>query len=349
MEVMRAAQLTGPRAAVVREVPLPSLPDDRDVLLKIGAVGICGSDGHYFRHGRIGDQAIEYPFTIGHECSGTIEMCGPLAGDLAPGDRVAVDPAVSCGECDQCLSGRPHTCRSLRFLGSPGQLPGCLSEYLMMPARNCFKLPDNLSLQHGPLAEPLAIGLYAAGFLGDTKSRAIGILGAGPIGLSVLLAAQAVRAGTVIYATDKINERLQAASQTGAVWVGNPTGTDIVGEISGQGQEMDAVFECCGDPAALTQAVEILRPGGTLFILGIPEADKVSFDIHTLRRKEIRIQNIRRQNGCTQKALDLMADGTIDAAFLATHRFALEEVQGALETVSDYRDGVIKAIVDVNA
>ena len=348
MNTMLAAQLTGLGSVAVRQVPLPPLPKDSDVLIKVGAVGICGSDIHYYQHGRIGDQVVEYPFTPGHECSGTIEMCGPLCGDLAPGDRVAVDPAVSCGECDQCRSGRPHTCRNLRFLGCPGQLPGCLSEYIVMPASNCYRLPDGLSLDQGVLAEPVAIGVYAADFLQGTDLRSLGILGAGPIGLSVLLAVLADRADTDIHVTDKVEDRLQAAARAGAHWTGDPDSPDIVGEILERTRGLDGVFECCGDPEALDQAVEILKPGGTLFILGIPGTDRVAFDIHTLRRREIRIQNIRRQNGCTQKALDLMADGTIDAAFLATHRFALEEVQDALETVSDYRDGVIKAIVDVN-
>jgi L-iditol 2-dehydrogenase len=346
MDVMQAAQLTGPRSIAVREVPLPQLPDDGGVLLKVGAVGICGSDVHYYLHGRIGNQVVEYPFTIGHECTGTVEMCGPLAGALAPGDRVAVDPAVSCGECDQCRAGRPHTCRSLRFLGCPGQLPGCLSEYIVMPAHNCFKLPDRLSLRQGVLAEPLAIGVYAAGFLEDAKPKAIGILGTGPIGLSVLLAAQAGGVETV-YVTDKVEDRLQAALKAGAAWAASPDDTDIVSGILGREQGLDAVFECCGDPEALDQAVEILNPGGTLFILGVPETDRVAFDIHGLRRKEIRIQNIRRQNGCTQKALDLMAGGAIDAAFMATHTFALAETGKALELAAGYADGVIKAVIDL--
>ncbi len=347
MDVMRAAQLTGPRSIAVREVPLPPLPDDNSVLLKVGAVGICGSDVHYYLHGRIGNQVVEFPFTIGHECTGTIEMCGPLAGDLAPGDRVAVDPAVSCGECDQCRSGRPHTCRSLRFLGCPGQLPGCLSEYIVMPAHNCFRLPASISLIQGVLAEPLAIGVYSAGFLEDMKPKAIGILGTGPIGLSVLLAAKAAGLET-IYVTDKVEDRRQAALKAGAAWAASPDETDIVSEILDREQGLDAVFECCGDPEALNQAVEILKPGGTLYILGIPETEQVAFDIHSLRRKEIHIQNIRRQSGCTQKALDLMAGDTLDASFMATHHFSLDETQKALETVSGYRDGVIKAIVTVN-
>ncbi len=344
MNSMKAAQLVGPRSVAVRYVPLPALPQDSDVLIRVGAAGICGSDLHYYVQGGIGDQIVEYPFTLGHECAGTVEMCGPLSGELAPGDRVTVDPAVSCEECDQCHAGRPHTCRSLKFLGCPGQLSGCMSEYLVLPARNCFKLPSDLSLIQGVLSEPLAIGIYAAAFLKDLDPETIGILGAGPIGLSVLLACTA-QGLQKIYMTDKIETRVHAARAHGARWSGNPEKSDIVADILDQEKDLDAVFECSGDPQALEQAVRLLRPGGTLFILGIPERPKIFFAIHTLRRKEIRIQNIRRQNQCTQQALDLLADGAIDASFMVTHTFGMEKIGQALELAANYADGVIKAIV----
>ena len=344
MDVMKAAQLTALNTIEIREVPLPPLPDDDGVLIRVGAAGICGSDVHYFRHGRIGDQRVAYPFTPGHECAGTVEMCGPLCRDLAPGDRVAVDPAVSCGACDQCLTGRPHTCRSLKFLGCPGQLPGCLSEFIAMPARNCHRIPEELATEPAVLAEPLAIGIYAVGFLKNTGAETIGILGTGPIGLSVLLGARSAGIEAV-YTTDKVDARIDAAKKAGAVWAGNPERADIVSGILGHERGLDAVFECCGDPEALDQAVELLNPGGMLLVLGIPETDRVSFDVHALRRKEIRIQNVRRQNDCTERALELLAGGTIDASTLATHRFSLAESQQALELVSAYRDGVIKALV----
>jgi L-iditol 2-dehydrogenase len=342
MDLMQAAQLTGLKTLEVREVPLPPLPAEDGVLIRVEAVGICGSDVHYYRHGRIGKQRVEYPFTIGHECTGTVEMCGPLSRDLAPGDRVAVDPAVSCLECDQCRAGRPHTCRRLRFLGCPGQLPGCLSEFIVMPARNCYRIPEALDTELAVLAEPLAIGMYAADFLRNTGAEKIGILGTGPIGLSVLLAAQASGIQTV-YATDKVDARSQAAKNLGAVWTGNPDRGDIVSEILKQERGLDAVFECCGDPEALNQAVELLNPGGTLLVLGIPEDDRVSLDVHSLRRREIRIQNVRRQNDYTERALELLAGRAIDASSLVTHRFSLAEAQQALELVSDYGDDVIKA------
>ncbi len=343
---MKAAQLVGLRSAMIRDVPLPALPQDSDVLIRVGAAGICGSDLHYYTRGRIGDQIVEYPFTLGHECAGTVEMCGPISGNLAPGDRVAVDPAVACGECDQCRAGRPHTCRNLRFLGCPGQLSGCMSEYLVLPARNCFKLPSDLSLTQGVLTEPLAIGIYAAAFLKDLNPEAIGILGAGPIGLSVLLACT-TQGLQRIYMTDRIETRAHAARTHGASWSGNPEKSDIVADILEQEKGLDAVFECSGDPQALEQAVRLLRPGGTLFILGIPELPTVFFSIHTLRRKEIRIQNIRRQNQCTQQALDLLVEGTIDASFMITHTFGMEKIGQALDLAAGYADGVIKAMIQL--
>ena len=346
MSMMKAAQFVGLRSAAVRDVPFPPHPEGDEVLIRVEAVGICGSDGHYYLQGRIGNQVLEYPFTFGHECCGTIEACGPGTVGLMSGDKVAIDPAVSCGACDQCRAGRPHTCRNLLFMGCPGQLPGALSQFILMPARNCFKLSAGMSFTQGALSEPLSIGVYAVELMGQRHVETLGILGAGPIGLSVLLAAQAFGLQD-IYVTDKVDVRLKAAERAGAVWIGNPDRADIVAAVLEQRRGLDAVFECCGDPEALDQAVELLNPGGTLIIVGIPEADRISFDIHKLRRKEICVRNVRRQNQCTRKALDLMTAGSIDVAFMATHFFPLADIQKALETVTAKADGVIKAVITV--
>lgn len=343
---MRAALLTGIRTLEIGETPEPRLQKSEEVLLRVDKVGICGSDLHYYQHGRIGDQSVEFPFIMGHECSAVVEETGDDVNHLEHGDAVAVDPAVSCGTCEQCRAGRPHTCLNLRFLGCPGQLPGCLAEHIVMPARNCFKLPPGVSMEQGALAEPLSIGVYALEFLRCSTPRTLGILGCGPIGLSVLLAAKA--SGIVeIFATDRIPERIQAASAAGARWAGNPDQTDVVKAIRAQCPSLDAVLECCGQQEAIDQAVELLKPGGTLLILGIPAEDALSFNAHTLRRKEITIQNVRRQNHCTPHALKLIADREVDVDFMATHNFPLDRIRDALELVSGYRDGVIKAMIAV--
>jgi L-iditol 2-dehydrogenase len=342
---MKAALLTGIRQVEIREIPEPELSRDSDVLVRVVAAGVCGSDVHYYAEGRIGDQVVSYPFVVGHECAGTVEKAGPSVRRLKPGDRVAVDPAVVCGACDQCLAGRPNTCRRLLYLGTPGQLSGVFCERLVMPEDNCHRLPPGVSLEEGALVEPLSIAVHGLRLAGEPAPETIAILGAGPIGLSVLLAARAFGVGAV-YVTDRIDDRVDVARQAGASWAGNPDREDVVARITGFAPRgLDAVFECCGDQSALSQAVDLLRPGGRLLIIGIPSGDRVSFDAHTLRRKELSIHHVRRQRFRVREAIDLIKNGQADVRFMATHRFALEETRRAFDLAAGYHDGVLRAII----
>lgn len=342
---MNSLVLTGIRKFEFLERPRVEIKKPTDVLLKICNAGICGSDIHYYSDGRIGDQIIKFPFTIGHEGSAIVESVGSRVTKVKPNDRVTIDPAVSCGKCDQCKSGRRHTCRNLRFLGCPGQLEGCMAEYIIMPEENCYKLSPSMSLIQGALVEPLSIGVYSASFLEKTEEKTIGILGSGPIGLSVLLSTR-TRGVKKVFMTDKIEERLIVAERAGADWIGNPVLTDILEEIKKlEPQQLDAVFECCGEQEALDQAVDLLKPGGKLIIVGIPKPNNISFNINKIRRKEITIQNIRRQNNCMQQAIDLISSRKINVEFMATHNFKIKDALLAFEIVEGYRDGVIKAMI----
>lgn len=323
----------------------PAIQHDREVLLRIAVVGVCGSDVHYYVTGRIGSQVVKYPFTVGHECAAVVEKVGRAVRRVKPGDRVAVEPAMPCGHCDQCLAGRAHTCRHLRFLGCPGQAEGCLSEFVVMPESSCFPIPPGMSLDQACLAEPLSIGIYAVKLSGVEKGARIGILGAGPIGLSVMAAAQH-RGLDAIYLTDRIEARLGVARRAGAAWAGNPDGEDVVSAIAGREPLLlDAVFECCGQQDAVDQAVDLLKPGGKLMMVGIPETDRISLVIDQARRKELCLQNVRRQNHCMQAALDLIAGGKAKVDFMVTHRFGFAETQRAFDLVHAYGDGVIKALI----
>jgi len=342
---MKAAVLTDIRNIKVRDVAEPSIQTDMDVLLRVAAVGLCGSDLQYYSTGRIGSDVVRFPFIIGHECVASVEQTGKAVKKVKPGDHVVVNPAVSCGTCDQCLEHRPNTCRKLRFLGCPGQMEGSLAEFIVMPESNCYLIEDGIDTKLGILAEPLSIGIYSIRLLGDFHASAIAILGAGPIGLSVGLAAKDLGIDK-IYMTDKIDDRLEASRKAGAIWTGNPNRVDIVAKIRNvEPSGLDAVFECCGDQEALDQAVELLEPGGKLMIVGIPETDRVAFDAHRLRRKEITVQNVRRQNGCIPAAIDLISRKMPGLAFMVTHSFRLEETQKAFDLVENYRDGVIKALI----
>jgi L-iditol 2-dehydrogenase len=274
-----------------------------------------------------------------------VERVGAAVRTLRPGDRVAFDPALACGECRECRDGRPHTCVKGRFLGCPGQIEGCLSEYFLLPASNCLQIPDAMTLEEAALVEPLSIAVYATSLCKQIEGATVAVLGAGPIGLCVLFCALDLGAERV-YVTDKIEARLEAARRAGAQWTGNPLLDDVVGSIARfDGQRPDVIFECCGRQEATDQAVEVLKPGGELSLIGIPEPNRISFDINLLRRKELRIQNVRRQNHCMQRALALIASGRVDAASLITHRFAFDHTPEAFDLVANYRDGVIKALI----
>ncbi len=346
---MKAMKLTGIRALRMFDAPDPEIRAPHDVRLRLLAVGVCGSDVHYFTTGRIGSQVVQYPFTVGHECAALVEAVGPVVTRVKPGDRVVVEPAISCGDCDQCRAGRPHTCRKLVFLGCPGQAEGCLSELLVMPEACCFPMPAGMTAFQGALVEPLAIGLYAVRQSVPLRGAAIAILGCGPIGFSVLLPALA-QGARAVYVSDKLEPRLALARQAGALWTGNPEREDVVREIAAREPGLlDVVFECCGEQSALDQAVALLKPGGKLMLIGIPTVDRVSFSMDALRRKELCLQNVRRQNECTGAALELVARGELRADFMVTHRFPFERTPEAFDLVAGYRDGVVKAMIEMGA
>ncbi len=343
---MRVLTLAGIRKIEIVERPSPVLQNPTDVLLRVLRAGICGSDLHYYTQGRIGNQVVSFPFCIGHEFSAVVVDVGKQGTRFKPGDLVAVDPSVSCGVCDQCRLGHYHTCRKVRFLGCPGQLEGCLCDFLIMPEDCCYSA-RGLTADQAALVEPLTISHYAVQLSGGVKNKKIGILGCGPIGLGVLLSARAAGA-SAIYATDRLDYRLEAARRQSATWTGNPDRTDIVSDIiQREPLELDVVFECCGQQTALNQAVELCKPMGRLVIVGIPETDQSSFAAHDARRKGLTLVNVRRQNECVEPVIDLVQKGEIKPDFMITHKFRLDEAAEAFALLADYRDGVIKALVDV--
>jgi L-iditol 2-dehydrogenase len=344
---MKAMQLTGIRKMEMFDVPTPLIQNDTDVLIRMTHVGVCGSDVHYYTTGHIGSQIVQYPFTVGHEGAGIIEKVGANVTRVKVGDRIAIDPAMPCYHCDQCKAGRYHTCRKLKFLGCPGQAEGCLSEYIVMPENSCFKVSPEYSLEDAALSEPLTIGVYAVNLAKTSPSMNFAILGSGPIGLSVLAALQ-VHAPGNIYVTDKLDYRLTIAGKSGALKTFNPDKQDIVKEISlAEPLLMDMVFECCGKQEATDQALEILKPGGKLMQIGIPTFDKFSYSADLMRRKEICIQNVRRQNESLHECLELMSSGKIKANHWVTHRFKLDECKKAFDMVAEYQDGVLKAMIEI--
>ena len=330
----------------MKEISEPVIVKPNDVKIRMLVVGICGSDIHYYTQGQIGSQVVEYPFTVGHEGAGIVVETGKDVSRVKTGDIIAIEPAMPCWECDQCLSGRHHTCRRLKFLGCPGQAEGCLMEYIVMPEESCFPLERGLNPDHGAISEPLAIGVYAVKKSGGVKGLDVGILGYGPIGMSVMLAAKAEGAASFTV-TDKIQPRLAIALKEGASLLFNPEKEDFTAMLKQQFPlGLDVVFECCGQQEALDQAIDILKPGGRLIVVGIPEFYRWSISVELTRRKEISLQFIRRQVDCVEQALEMMENGKIDISAMVTHRFPFGKTKEAFDLVAAYDDGVMKAMID---
>jgi L-iditol 2-dehydrogenase len=343
---MKAMVLTGIRQMEMQEIPTPKITNDNEVLIKMKVVGVCGSDVHYYSLGKIGNQVVQYPYPVGHEGAGEVVEVGGAVTKVKLGDRIAIEPAMPCWECDQCKAGRPHTCRKLRFLGCPGQADGCLSEYILIPEESCFLISESMSYTEAAISEPLAIGVYAVNQSIPMKGASIGILGFGPIGMSVLLPA-IYKGAAKIFVTDLIDERLSIAKDCGATWTVNPLKEDAVAVLkANEPLLLDVVFDCCGKQEAMDQALHMLKPGGKLMSIGIPEFDRWSFNVDQLRHKEICIQSVRRQNHCVEETLELMASKKVNVEKMPTHRFSFERTKEAFDLVTGYTDGVMKAMID---
>lgn len=332
----------------MNETPNPVLLRDDEVKIKMSTIGVCGSDIHYYAEGKIGTQVVQYPFPVGHECSGIIEEVGEAVKNVKVGDLVVVDPSVHCGHCDQCLAGRPHTCRNNRFLGCPGQLDGCLAEYIVMPSFTCFPVTGKMNPVQAALIEPLTIGVYTVKLAQiQYKKTTAGIFGAGPIGLSVLfkLLADGIEDITII---EPLEYRLNKAREIGAAHFVNPETENVEDTVKTKHELLlDVVFEASGKQEAVTNAVKILKPGGKLVLVGIPPDAKYTFDMDLMRRKELTVINVRRQNHCVEEAIELVVSGKIEVEKMVTHHFSLEETPQAFEIVEAYKDGAIKAMINL--
>ena len=313
-------------------------------LVKIKAVGICGSDVHYFTKGRIGKQIITKPQTLGHEASGIVEEIGKGVKNVKVGDRVALEPGIFCGKCDFCRANRPNLCRSMKFFGTP-PIDGAFLEYIVHPSDMLFKFPDKLSYEEGALIEPLTVGLYAVQLAGLKRGETIAILGSGTIGLSILKSAL-LKGVKKIYVTDYLNYRLKAAKKHKNVVVLNAK-TDIVKKIKAltNGRGVDVAFEAAGSLDTFKQSVEIAAIGGRVVWAGIPDEDDIKINNHEARRKELVIKTVRRTKHQNEKAVKALISGKIKVKDMATHCFPLKDITKAFQVSANYKDGVIKAFV----
>lgn len=342
---MKAAFLLGKNRVAIEDIPVPGIKKDTDVLVRIKSVGICGSDIHYYLEGKIGSQIVEDKIILGHEAAGEVVDTGKAVTRVKKGQKVAVEPGISCGVCEHCLAGKPNLCPDVKFFGTP-PVDGALKEYAVMPEENLIPLPEGVGYNDGVLSEPLAIGLYGVKLSGFSVGDDVAIIGAGPIGLSVLFSVKTGGAKR-IFVSDLLPYRLEMAKKLGADIVVDASRENIADIVKGKtgGRGVDIGYEAAGKGETFRQSTEVARIGGRTVIYGIPEDDRMEFDAHSVRRKELKIINVRRSAHATELALELIAERKLPFSSLVTHEFPLERIEEALKMAAEYRDGIIKAVI----
>ncbi|MDR3120156.1 MAG: NAD(P)-dependent alcohol dehydrogenase [Clostridiales bacterium] len=342
----RAAFMTGIRKMEIREVPMPTAKSGQ-VVVKLEYVGICGSDVHYYEHGRIGSAIVNGDFILGHECAGVVTALGDGVRGLAVGDRVALEPGATCGECEYCKTGRYNLCPDVVFLATP-PVQGCFENYIAFPANLAFKLPDNISTKEGALVEPLAVGLEAAKTGGVTLGNSVTILGAGCIGLVSMLASKAFGAADVTV-VDVIEKRLEKALELGATRVINAAKQDVEKEImqATGGLGTDIVMETAGSVKTTQQAPFLVKRGGTLVLVGMPPEDIIAFNFAKLMGQVADIRTIFRYKNLYPTAIKALASGTIDVSGIVTHEYAFEDIAEAFRVNIDEKAGVVKIVIKI--
>jgi L-iditol 2-dehydrogenase len=332
-----AARLHAPGDIRVAEEAVDP-PGPGEVRLRVTAVGLCGSDLHWFDEGSIGDAVLARPLVLGHEIAAVVEE-GPEAGR-----RVAVDPALNCGRCDPCLEGRTNVCLAIRFAGH-GTTDGGLRSFMVWPRRLLAPLPDGIADDVAPLLEPLGVAIHAVDLAALPPGSRAGVYGCGPLGLLIVAVLRAAGASTIV-ATDKLPHRVAAAAAMGATHAlpVEGEGEPSPGREQARRLEVDVAFEVAGSDDALADAISAVRPGGRVVLVGIPPHDRTVFEAGAARRKELSLLECRRMMPADLgRAIDLVASGAVDLSSLVTHRYSIDEAGEAFAALASRRG--IKTIV----
>ncbi|XP_029043566.1 sorbitol dehydrogenase-like [Osmia bicornis bicornis] len=325
-------------------------PNQDEVLLQMGCVGICGSDVHYLVNGGIGDFVVRKPMIMGHEAAGVVVKLGKNVKDLKVGDRVAIEPGVSCRMCTFCKEGRYNLCKDMVFCATP-PVHGNLRRFYKHAADFCFKLPDNVTLAEGALLEPLSVGVHACKRANISIGSKVLILGAGPIGLVTLLVAKAMGASKIVI-TDLVQNRLNMAKKLGAdaTLLIKPeyAEADVVAKIHQLfgGDQPDRTIDASGAQSSIRLAILATKSGGVAVMVGMGAAE-VQIPLINALVREVDIRGVFRYANDYSDALDLLATNKIDVKPLITHNYKIEETVEAFET-SKSGQGVIKVMIHCN-
>jgi L-iditol 2-dehydrogenase len=329
---MTSAVLYGPRDLRIEQRPVPT-PSEGEVLIRILSVGVCGSDVHYYEHGRIADFVVLKPLVLGHESSGQIVEVGSGVSPGRVGERVAIEPGEPCGHCDQCRAGRYNLCPDIRFHGTP-PIDGTLSEFVTVRSGLAYTVPDEISDNAAALLEPLSVGIWANRKAGTQVGTSLLIAGAGPIGLVTIQVARAAGAGRIAV-TDVNHNRLSAALKSGATEIAVPGSDELAGEF-------DAFIDCSGSSMAIDAGVRRVRPAGSVVLVGMG-ADELKLPLGVIQQRELLVTGTFRYANTWPTAIALAASGRVSLDDLVTGEYGLADVEQALNAGRDPLS--IKAVV----
>ena len=343
---MKVAVMNGVGQMGYTERPIPT-PKDDEVLVKLEYVGICGSDLHYYETGAIGSYVVEPPFVLGHEPGGVVVEVGKNVKHLKVGDKVALEPGKTCGQCEFCKTGRYNLCPDVIFFATP-PVDGVFQEYVAHEAGLCFKLPENVSTMEGALIEPLAVGFHAAN-LGDAHiGQTAVVFGAGCIGLVSMMALKA-KGVSRVYVVDIMAKRLQKALELGADGVINGAEQDAVAavlELTG-GAGCDLIVETAGTQITTRQAINMAKKGSTIVLVGYSKSGEMTLPMSLALDKELTFKTVFRYRHVYPMAIDAVAAGKINLKGIVTDVFELDDIQNAMDRSVADKANIVKAVVKI--
>ena len=345
---MKAAYMRGLDNMIIKEIDKPTAGPGK-VVVSIEYIGICGSDVHYYHSGRVGAYEVDLSqdYMLGHETAGTVVEVGPGVTSLRVGDRVCLEPGVTCGECEFCKAGLYNLCPDVIFLATP-PVPGCNEEFIEYPANYCFKLPENVSTMEGALIEPLSVGFHAANQGNVQVGESVLILGGGTIGMTTLLSCKAHGAGKIIVA-DLIDAKLELAKDMGADVVINSGKEDVFEAVmtATDGKGAQKVFETAGSAVTIAQTPFMVARGGTIVLVGLSTKPEIDYNFAQIMDKEATIKSVFRYRNIYPYAIAAVAKGAIDVKKLVTHEYDLDHIQEAYQEALNNKTDALKVVIKV--
>jgi len=341
---MKVCVMTGAKRLEWTAYDIPQ-PKAGELQIKLEYVGVCGSDLHFYDEGRLANWVPDGPLVLGHEPGGAVTAIGENVEGFEIGDRVAIEPGVPCGRCDNCRTGHYNLCQDVKFMAIPKEKDGVFSEYCTHDASMCFKLPDNVDTMEGALIEPLAVGMHGCELSNAKLGESAIVLGCGCIGLVTIMALKA-RGVSEIYAVDVMEKRLKRAKEVGATKVFNDKEEDIVEfakTLPGGG--VDQVYECAGNRQTTLKSCKLIKRAGKVTLVGVSPEPHLELDVATLNAMEGTVYSVYRYRNLYPKAIKAVASGVIPLKKVVSHVYDFKDCIEAIEYSLARKDDVIKTVI----